>query len=279
MKSYSIYPFKMKPSHFTTSKIAIYEQGVGYPVLVLPGGPGLSSKIYRDCLAPLSKHLVFFDYRGTGASHDPKAYGVEKDYSDTLEVIEAAKLKHFAIIAHSYGGLHALRLALTFPDRINKLLLVAAFAGPSVFVGLGKRIAPVLGKDKTTRLKECEKQFKKRTNPSAARIVEYINLISLFHFKEPTTEKTQALCKPGVYNAAIEFANSDWMNIDLRSQLSQIKAETLIVCGQHDRMVPPETGEEFLAIPNAKMLTITNSGHWPFWEQPDQFLSVAENFL
>jgi len=57
----------------TPNGIAIYKIGKGEPILIIPGGPGVSSKLYRGYLAPLSAKwtLIFWDYRGTGKSALP----------------------------------------------------------------------------------------------------------------------------------------------------------------------------------------------------------------
>lgn len=115
-----------KPTHYTSGGIAIWRVGTGAPLLVIAGGPAASSQLYRKYLAALAqrRQLIFFDYRGTGNSRDPGVYGFDEDQADLISVIKTMKLQQFSILAHSYGGLHAIKFAAENPDRIQKLILV-----------------------------------------------------------------------------------------------------------------------------------------------------------
>src|SRR4051794_22884344 len=61
----------------TKSGLQVYEIGNGFPLIILPGGPGFSSLVYRQQLQSLATHskLIFWDYRGTGLSDGFKDFG------------------------------------------------------------------------------------------------------------------------------------------------------------------------------------------------------------
>ncbi len=75
--------------------------------------------------------LIRFDLRGIGlsdplGSSDPPT--VEQWASDALAVLDAQQVARIAVIGVSFGGLAALMLAATHPERVEVLILVNAFA-------------------------------------------------------------------------------------------------------------------------------------------------------
>src|SRR3984957_5515719 len=85
---------------------------------------------YVDRLASFSQ-LIRFDLRGIGlsdplGSSDPPT--VEQWSSDALAVLDAEAVTQTAVIGVTFGGLAALLLAATHPERIRALVLVNCFA-------------------------------------------------------------------------------------------------------------------------------------------------------
>ena len=80
-----------EPSYFTLFGIAVYKTGEGDPLVVILGGPGALSRLYRRYLSPLSakRTLIFWDYRGTGRSKKLQPYGFGQDHRDLEEVIQS----------------------------------------------------------------------------------------------------------------------------------------------------------------------------------------------
>ena len=67
---------------------------------------------------------------------------------------------------------------------------------------------------------------------------------------------------------------------DLRPRLSEVRVPTLVIAGARDRAVTVERARELAdALPQGKLLIIGKSGHYPFIEAPDEFLSGVRKFL
>src|SRR5690349_19460105 len=106
-------------------------RGAGPDLMCIPGGPGISSRLLgtlggldRDC------RLVLVDLRGPGRSDVPgtDAYGLA-DYVSDVEAVRAhLDLARMSLLGHSAGGYVALRYAATYPDRVERLVLVGAAA-------------------------------------------------------------------------------------------------------------------------------------------------------
>jgi 3-oxoadipate enol-lactonase len=67
---------------------------------------------------------------------------------------------------------------------------------------------------------------------------------------------------------------------DHADSLSQIKAPTLVVVGEFDRLTPPALAKEIAdQIPGAKLAIIKDAGHLSNIENPNEFNSVVLDFL
>jgi len=104
----------------------LQEMGSGTPVVMLHGlfTGSLASWWFTAAPALAGAHRVrLLDLRGHGLSDRPAdGYDLATMTDDVLEL--TADLEPFGVVGHSYGGLIALRLALTKPDRVTRLALI-----------------------------------------------------------------------------------------------------------------------------------------------------------
>lgn len=69
-------------------------------------------------------------------------------------------------------------------------------------------------------------------------------------------------------------------NPKLRRCLARIKNPTLIVWGESDRVVSLEYGRVYHeSIPGSRFTTISEAGHYPHLEKPEEFAAVVTEFL
>lgn len=105
-------------------------RGDGPPVLFVQGvgvhGAGWTPQV--DALAPGFRCLTF-DNRGIGRSQPaPAALTVEQMADDARAILDAERWDRVHVVGHSLGGLVALCLALTEPERVRSLALLCTFA-------------------------------------------------------------------------------------------------------------------------------------------------------
>jgi pimeloyl-ACP methyl ester carboxylesterase len=99
----------------------------GQPVIALHGW--LDNAGSFDLLAPLlgGCHLIALDAAGHGLSDHRSAdagYNIWQDVGDVLEVASALGWQRFNLLGHSRGAAVATLFAGTFPDRVDRLLLL-----------------------------------------------------------------------------------------------------------------------------------------------------------
>lgn len=95
-----------------------------------PGGPGMSAAYFGDLCGLGSKHLrlVLFNPRGTGGSTVPVDDGYELEaYAADLEALrDHLDLDQIDLLGHSHGGFVSMVYALSYPDRVRRLLLACS---------------------------------------------------------------------------------------------------------------------------------------------------------
>jgi 3-oxoadipate enol-lactonase len=102
-------------------------RGSGVPLVVL-GGLGLDVSEMGKLTGPLAARfrVIAVDNRGTGRSAKPPGpYSIEQMAADVVGLLDQLDLTRAHMLGISMGGRIAMALALTQPDRLNRLVLVA----------------------------------------------------------------------------------------------------------------------------------------------------------
>ena len=125
----------MEIAHLNGIDIAIEREGLAPgkgPRLLLLNGSGMtmaSAAILRQPLAG-SFDIVTFDYRGIGESTIPDGPFTMADYAaDALAVMDHVGWKTCRVVGISFGGMVAQELAVTAPERVERLALLCTSAG------------------------------------------------------------------------------------------------------------------------------------------------------
>src|SRR3990170_154703 len=236
------------------------EEGDGPPLLVHHGGPGLDHTVIAPHLSPLAQnvHLVCFDHRGTGRSaapRGPEPFHIDRFVGDIAALADGLSLGPFALLGHSFGGVVALHFALAHPDLLTQLILVSTAASHHYIEDVESALPDLLEPAALAELASLQ-----GGGPSA--LVMRRGLDSVRFGPE-----TQA-----VWESLEGF--------DLRPRLSEIRVPTLVIAGAQDRAVTVERAKELAdALPEGRLLVVEKSGHYPFSEAPDEFLSGVRKFL
>jgi len=255
------------------------EQGNGPPLLVHHSGPGLDHTVIAPHLSPLARdvRLVCFDHRGTGRSATPRgedAYHIDRFAEDIAALAEGLPLEPFALLGHSFGGIVALLFALAHPDLLTHLILVSTPASYHYIEDVESALPELLEPAALAELASLQD-----SPPSAQVMRRSLELLSPIYFRDPA--RVSRLDLESVrFGPETQAVWESLEGFDLRPRLSEIKVPTLVIAGAEDRAVTAERSKELAAgLPRAKLLVIKKSGHYPFIEAPDEFLSGVREFL
>ena len=257
--------------------------GTATPLVVVNGGPGFAHT-YLHCSGAwdlLAKHrtVVFYDQRGNGRSGALKP-GQSCTLADQIADLDALRshlgFQRIDVLGHSWGGYLGMAYAARHPDRIEHLIICDSAAPKwqdTIF--LFKDIFP-----EAVERQDAQNFSQALGDAEAGRasIREYLSMLFL------SMEKRDAfLAKADSYTINREvnqILNQDLQKFDLNPELPKFKFRTLVVTGRYDINVAPAVAYRIhRAIPHSRFAVFERSGHLPFYEEPDAFVSLVEEFL
>jgi len=255
------------------------EEGEGLPLLVHHGGPGLDHTVIAPHLGPLAHHLrlICYDHRGSGRSarpHGADPYDIDRFVGDIAGVARGLGLDRFALLGHSFGGIVALRFALAHPGVLSHLILVCSPTSHHFIDDVEAALPDYLDAQALSELDSLQDG-----EPSDHVIRRSLELLAPIYFRDPGDVSELGLDSVR-FGPQTQAVWDSLEGFDLRPRLGEIQVPTLVIAGAHDRSVTPERAREAAdALPQGRLLVMESSGHYPFVEEPEPFLSAVLKFL
>ena len=248
-------------------KIHYLEAGMG-PTVILLHGLGGSSVAWSFNIGPLAEkfHVVVPDQIGFGKSDKPLVNYRIRTYVDFLDQFcKQLKIERATLVGNSMGGWIAAMFTASFPDRVDKLVLVdaAGYTPPKDF-----DMRTLFGLNPTTRegMKILvSKVFYNKAFQSDAAIDQAIAVRLAAGDGYTIKTITESIIR-----------GEDFLDDVVKT----IKRPTLIVWGRQDGLVALADGERFNKdIAGSKMVVIEQCGHVPNAEKPGEFNAALLKFL
>jgi len=261
--------------------------GEGATAIVVPGGPGFGSTYLRDSMVSLAdaRRLAFIDQRGSGRSsgHEQLHALTIRTFVDDLDVVRG-ELGDNAIdlIGHSFGGLQCLFYALTYPNKVRRLVLVESDPPTAREWRRYREVLSERGDEQRNRiLRSIESQPGWRTNPDS--LETYFRAYLQPYFGRPECASrlhfgigAHSFEKLTVTTRAIREDLGEW---DIREALRTLEIPTLVIYGSDSIYPAPAIDCTISALPNARLEVMANVGHFPFLEDQPTFLTLVDDFL
>ena len=247
------------------------ESGAGEPLLLIAG---FACDHTNWCkLAPLlasTNRLITFDNRGVGQSSSPETrYSIRQMAQDTIGLLDAIGLDYVHVAGHSMGGQIALELALTWPERVKSLMLLAACAKMEE---RGKAVIELWG--------------------DLPKLVDPVTAIRL---SLPWIYTTRFYAKPGAIDEVIQeiLANPFPSTVsgiyqqsraitsyDASARLREIKCPTLVVVGDEDILGGVSQSADLArGIPRAQLVVLKQAAHSLLTESYQATAASMSDFL
>lgn len=249
-------------------KMYYEETGEGIPVLCLPPFP-FDHRIWR-CQQVLgdSARLIRPDLRGTGKSSlTDGPYTMELLASDMLALLDHLRLERAVVMGVSMGVYVAFALAASHAERLCGLILAdsRAQADSPETAERRRRTVEDLRREGTAMLRD-------RVNDLLA--------ASTLRDRPELVEELQREAREQPPEGLAQITLGMAARPERVTLLPHITLPTLVVCGEEDRVSPPEGMREMAAlIPGAGFRLIPRAGHLSPREQPDAFNLAVREFL
>jgi len=246
------------------------------PPLVLVMGIGYDSSLWTlhqvPALAGRFKVIVF-DNRDAGrSSRSSSEYTIGDMADDLAGLLDGLEIPRAHVVGLSMGGMIGQEFALRHADRLDRLVLSGAGAAParSVFDPI-RTWSWIKTHDDSGEVFAAE-QFTWLFSPGFLRDQEAVRQTIAFLSSNPNP----------VASAAYGRQARAYVQHDALDRLGAIRAPTLVVVGEEDRLTPPWTAREVAeAIPGARLEIIRGPGssHVLPLERPDEFNRLVTAFL
>jgi pimeloyl-ACP methyl ester carboxylesterase len=257
------------------------EMGSGPTVLFVHGLGGCWQNWLENLCDFARDHRVLaLDLPGFGESEMPAEKISIANYGRLLEAfctevdVEAA-----AVVGNSMGGFVGIELAISCPQRVERLVLVSA-AGLSIEFQRNERALALLRR--TEGILGAYTGWVAARSQTLSRRERMRRLMLAIVASHPdrlpaplVAEQVRGTGRPGFVDAL--DALTDY---PIRDRLDDIACPALIVWGTDDRLVPLADADEFeRLIPDARKVIYADTGHVPQMERPARFNADLRAFL
>jgi len=251
--------------------LVVSETGAGPPLVILHGLFG-SRRNWTSVASVLGRHhrVVTVDLRNHGESPWDERMDYPALAEDVAVLIDSVAGGMASVCGHSMGGKVAMTLALTAPERIDRLVVVdippAASRGTSIDLVRAMRAVPLV---------ECSR----RADVAAALAATVPDPAIRSFLAQSVTVRPEGLAW-SVNLAVIERGFETILGFPDLAAGNAFTKPTLFIAGGRSEYLRPEHHDAITRLfPAAMIETIANAGHWVHAEAPGPFLDVVSRFL
>jgi pimeloyl-ACP methyl ester carboxylesterase len=224
--------------------------------------------------------VVAIDLPGFGHSPMPSWPISISAYARMLNrLLDVLRIDAAAVVGNSMGGFVSAELAIAFPQRVERLVLVSP-SGLSSYRPDATRALGAL--QRLERILAAETAWVASKSDTVARRPRLREATLRLVARHPdrlgaalAAEQLRGAGKPGFMPALAAH-----LEYDFRDRLQEIACPTLIVWGKDDRVVTVRDASVFTElIPNSRAVLYEDTGHVAMLERPDAFNALLEAFL
>ena len=261
----------------------VIEAGSGHPLFLLHGTGG-HAEAYSRNIAAHAEHfrVIAYDMVGHGYTDAPDIDYDEQAYVDHLrDLMDAMGIESAHLSGESLGGSVAAWFALQHPGHVGKLVLNTGLPlSPNTQQGIDQM------KDFLAR---SRKATGTPTREALAMRMKWLFLDEASLTEELLETRFRIYSQPGraaairklterAIGGLIDPANQE--SCYRPDQLRELQCPTLLLWTNHNPGQPVELARQAAAdIPDARVVVLDNSSHWPQWEEPEAFNKAQIEFL
>ena len=259
------------------------DSGEGPAVLFIHGLTG-SSRNWAHLVDMLNTdhRILVPDLHGHGASAKPMGdYSLSAHAATLRDLLDRLGIDQVTLVGHSLGGGIAMQFCYLFPERVERLVLVASG-------GFGRSVSPLL---RSATLPGAEWVLPLIASSWVRARAEAVGRSLAKLGWRPSPDVTEA------WRGFTSLADADSRRAFLATTRSVIdpggqtvtahdhlpmvvEIPTLVVWGTRDRMIPTwhaTTAQQ--AIPGSRVELFEGAGHYPQLDQPERFAEVLSDFM
>jgi pimeloyl-ACP methyl ester carboxylesterase len=262
---------------------AFVKAGQG-PVVLLLHGLGCDHTTWEPVIDSLARRYTVIapDLLGHGLSAKPRAdYSVGGYANGMRDLLTVLGIDRATVIGHSFGGGVAMQFAYQFPERTERLVLVASGGlGPEVTPAIRAITTPgfhqVMGVLTMPGIRHAGKLGMRTLARGPWKHTRDLDEVAEIYdsFKDPHARHAIR----HVVRAVVDWRGQIVTMAD-RAYLTEAMPMA-VVWGRDDRVIPVRHASNAAAMaPDARVEVIPNAGHFPHKDHPHRFARIVHEFI
>ncbi|MEP6646695.1 MAG: alpha/beta fold hydrolase [Saprospiraceae bacterium] len=261
--------------------------GIGQPLLIINGGPGMNSNGFENLAKKLSDRYktIIYDQRGTGKSIMAKVDSTTITMDLMMDDIESLrkyfKFEKWSILGHSFGGMLASYYATKYPEHIERMVLSSS---GGIDLGLLSYVNDSITAKLTfferdslkywnTRISDGDTTFASKLGRGRALAPAYL------HNKTYIPILANRLTQGNSEINQLIWSDLQRIKFDCTEKLSTFDKPVLIIQGKEDIINATTAEVAHKAIKNSKVVFIENSGHYGWLDNESVYFYEINSFL
>ncbi|WP_193043222.1 alpha/beta fold hydrolase [Mycolicibacterium baixiangningiae] len=256
------------------------------PAILLIHGIGDNSTTWSTVQTTLAQRFTVIapDLLGHGKSDKPRAdYSVAAYANGMRDLLSVLDIDRVTVVGHSLGGGVAMQFAYQFPQFVDRLILVGA-GGVTKDVNIALRAASLpMG---TEALALLRLPMVLPALQVAGRVAG--TMLGTTKMGRDLAEMMRILADLPEPTASSAFARTLRAVVDWRGQVVTMldrcylteSVPVQLIWGSHDSVIPVSHGRlAHAAMPGSRLEVFEGAGHFPFHDDPDQFVETVQRFI
>lgn len=247
-------------------ELAVEVEGEG-PAVLLVHGLGGTTNYYQPLSDALSERftVIRVDSAGAGRSELADGLSVASHADDLAAVLDSLGIASAAVVGHSMGTLVVRELAVRYPEKVSKLVLLGAVRAPGEEAQKAQRDRASLVREQGTAvvapgvIANALSQSTREQRPATVALVRELIMRQDDEGYARNCEALAGATDPGPVASALPL---------------------LLITGSDDKVGPPEASEELAAAHgNARVDVLPDIGHWTAVEAVSEVNELLSTFL
>ncbi|MGI8565930.1 MAG: alpha/beta fold hydrolase [Pyrinomonadaceae bacterium] len=249
------------------------------PPILLIHGFCASTFVWGDVLLPIARmgyRVVAPDLIGFGFSGKPRRgeYTIDSQARMIVRLMDELRIDQAALVGSSYGGAVAMTVALDYPERVRRLVLVDPVSNDDVKNQRLLRLAasPLMGDLISPLIIDSRRLMKWRMGKVYADNNAHL-------FDAARMDAHHLPLRSANTQRAVLTTLRRWNAGRIERDAHRVTQPTLLIWGEDDRDIPLRHGERLHALmPNSRLVVFRACGHLPQEERPDEFAGLVAGF-
>lgn len=259
--------------------------GSGEPLLIINGGPGMSSEGFIPLAKELSAHnkVILYDQRGTGASKmvkvDTSSMKIDLLVKDLEILREHLEFEEWIILGHSFGGMLAYAYAAKYPERV-KAMIQSSSGGMDLSLLSRLDLSAALTETERDSLSFYNQKIANGDSSPATQLKRAKFLAPAYVYDRKHIPVVAKRLTQGNRDINLLLWNDmREAGFDMKSKLRDFNQPVLILHGDQDIVNPKLSEQAHQLLSGSSLVILPKTRHYGWLDAKEVYFSAISEFL